>query len=60
MSKAENKKTKQVKTDQNVLLSVDDLCMYFDTKGKRVRASEHISFKINEGETYGLVGESGS
>lgn len=53
-------KTNTVKNDKQILLSVDDLCMYFDTKGKRVRASEHISFKINKGETFGLVGESGS
>ena len=44
----------------NVLLSVDDLCMYFDSKGRRIKASEHVSFKIYEGETFGLVGESGS
>ena len=51
---------KRRKDKKNVLLSVDDLCMYFDTKGRRIKASEHISFQINEGETYGLVGESGS
>ncbi len=43
-----------------VLLSVDDLCMYFDARGKRIKASEHISFQILQGETFGLVGESGS
>jgi len=48
------------KREKKVLLSVDDLCMYFDAKGRRVKASEHISFEIREGETYGLVGESGS
>ena len=42
------------------LLTVDDLCMYFDSAGKRIKASEHISFEIFEGETFGLVGESGS
>ena len=42
------------------LLNVRDLCMYFDTAGKRIHASEHISFTIHEGETFGLVGESGS
>ena len=46
--------------EKPVLLSVDDLCMYFDAKGRRVKASEHISFQIRTGETYGLVGESGS
>ena len=48
------------KKDGSVLLSVDDLCMYFDAKGRRVKASEHITFQIRAGETYGLVGESGS
>ena len=42
------------------LLSVNDLCMYFDAGGRRIKASEHISFDIREGETFGLVGESGS
>ena len=45
---------------KKVLLNIDDLCMYFDYKGKRLKASEHISFDIMEGETFGLVGESGS
>ena len=51
---------KQEPRNKKVLLTVDNLCMYFDTKGKRIRASEHVSFKIHEGETFGLVGESGS
>ena len=55
-AKQGNEKSKE----RSVLLSVDDLCMYFDAKGRRVKASEHISFQIREGETYGLVGESGS
>ena len=65
-NKPENKPEKKLekklekKPEGKVLLSVNDLCMYFDVKGKRIRASEHISFKIHEGETYGLVGESGS
>ena len=29
---------------KKVLLNIDDLCMYFDFKGKRLKASEHISF----------------
>ena len=56
MPKAEKGK----KGSAKVLLSVNDLCMYFDTGGKRVKASEHITFDIYEGETFGLVGESGS
>lgn len=53
---SKNKKQRAAQT----LLSVDDLCMYFDSAGKRIKASEHISFEIQEGETFGLVGESGS
>ena len=50
------------KTDvsKKVLLSVNDLCMYFDSAGRRIKAAEHVSFEINEGEVFGLVGESGS
>ena len=47
-------------TADDMLLSVDDLCMVFDMGKKRIRASEHISLTIRQGETYGLVGESGS
>ncbi len=43
-----------------VLLSVNDLCMYFDSRTTRVKACEHVSFEIRKGETFGLVGESGS
>ncbi|MBR6469609.1 MAG: ABC transporter ATP-binding protein [Lachnospiraceae bacterium] len=50
----------KTKNDKTTLLSVDDLCMYFDVNGKRIKASEHISFDIRKGETFGLVGESGS
>lgn len=60
MPKAENGKANNGKGSPGVLLSVNDLCMYFDSAGRRVKASEHISFDICEGETFGLVGESGS
>ena len=48
------------KSKKSELLRVEDLCMYFDAGGKRIRASEQINFEIYEGETFGLVGESGS
>jgi len=48
------------------LLQVSDLCRYFRIKSQRlfgqhdnVQAVDGISFSINEGETLGLVGESG-
>ena len=42
-----------------VLLEVKNLKKYFDAKGKDLRAIDGVSFTINEGETMGLVGESG-
>lgn len=58
----ENKKTKAEK--QEVLLQVENLKKYFTTKGsfgreKSVKAVEHVTFSINRGDTFGLVGESG-
>lgn len=47
------------------LLKVENLKMYFPAKGKRngeriyVKAVDDISFEVPEGETFGLVGESG-
>jgi oligopeptide transport system ATP-binding protein len=42
------------------LLEVRQLKTYFKTKtGKTVKAVDDVSFAINEGETLGLVGESG-
>ena len=49
----------------NTLLEVKDLKMYFENKkgflGKKieyVKAVDGVSFKIQKGETIGLVGES--
>ncbi len=52
------------KSDKKVLVEIKDLKQYFDIptgffKSKQLKAVDGISFKINEGETLGLVGESG-
>ena len=41
------------------LLEVRDLRVEFQSRGKRVRAVNGISFDVDDGETLGLVGESG-
>jgi len=43
----------------NVILNVQDLTTYFYTEEGIVKAVEGVSFKIQEGETLGLVGETG-
>ncbi|MBF2984040.1 ATP-binding cassette domain-containing protein, partial [Pseudomonas aeruginosa] len=47
------------------LLEVNDLCVRFPVRGgwlepvRNVHAVEHVSFTLRQGETLGLVGESG-
>lgn len=42
-----------------VLLEVKDLCTYFATREGLVKAVDGISYNVYEGETVGIVGESG-
>ena len=43
-----------------VLVRVGDVRKSFDQRGRRVHAVNGVSFAIDEGETLGLIGESGS
>jgi peptide/nickel transport system ATP-binding protein len=43
----------------NVLLHVEDLTMNYTTRQGDVSAVDNVSFSLNEGESIGLVGESG-
>ena len=42
------------------ILEVKDLCKHFHVgKNRILKAVDHVSFSIREGETLGMVGESG-
>jgi peptide/nickel transport system ATP-binding protein len=43
----------------NTILKLDDLTMHYTTRGGEVTAVDNVSFALAEGESMGLVGESG-
>lgn len=45
---------------EKILLSVENLKTYFDTRAGIVKAVDGVSFSVREGEALGLAGESGS
>ena len=56
----EKKHREDTRSDgNNIILDVQDLTTHFYTEEGIVRAVEGVSFKINEGENLGLVGETG-
>jgi len=56
----EKKQSEEIRgVGNNIILDVQDLTTYFYTEEGIVKAVEGVSFKINKGETLGLVGETG-
>jgi peptide/nickel transport system ATP-binding protein len=51
--------TAHLRDDGDVLLRIEDLVVEFATRGGTVHAVSGISLDVREGETLGLVGESG-
>jgi len=45
--------------ENSVLLSVENLCTYFDTEEGLARAVDGVNFSVPKGKTVALVGESG-
>ena len=46
--------------NNNIIISIEKLKKYFVTRQGLVRAVDEVSFSIKKGETFGLIGESGS
>lgn len=42
------------------LLEIRDLSIEFPARENTVKAVSHVSFEVKEGETFGIIGESGS
>jgi oligopeptide/dipeptide ABC transporter ATP-binding protein len=49
----------EVMRNEMALLSVEELTTYFDHPNGRVQVVDGVSFRIQEGECFGIIGESG-
>ncbi len=78
--KRKNEEKQSGKTDPDVVISVQDVCMYFkialdaadslkeylirslkhQNKYKELKALDHISFDVHQGEVVGIIGTNGS
>lgn len=55
----QTKRMAQQTTERSTVLDVQNLKVYYETPTGDVRAVDDVSFKIDQGEIVGLVGESG-
>lgn len=59
-SNVSSKAVKATKTTNKSLLTVENLDMLFKIRGWYFKALDDVSFTVNEGDFFGIIGESGS